>query len=156
MNREMTRDELAEFFGISTCLVDEWATSGKIYALPDDQGEPPAARRPFDWHVSRRDLAKLFQVHPDSITRMLTQGLKAAVLEPGGRGKELIFDLRLAWKFWLAEHGQLDALVKEDFRACSERGRLAIEHLPIHPIVRAAFTPEKQPTKRTITKGATK
>ena len=49
--------------------------------------------------LTRRQLAGMLNLHPDSATRMLHEGLAAAVVEWGGRGKEMIFSRRLAMRF---------------------------------------------------------
>ena len=52
--------------------------------------------------IGRRSLAKLLRLHPDSVTRLLSDGLAVAVIEWGGRGKEMVFDRALALRFWNA------------------------------------------------------
>jgi hypothetical protein len=58
---------------------------------------PKAAGR-----ISRRDLATLLGVHQDTLSRVLRDGLGIAVVEWGGRGKEMSFDLPLALRYWNA------------------------------------------------------
>jgi hypothetical protein len=41
--------------------------------------------------VTRREVADLLDRHPDSVTRLLPEGLAGAVLQWGGRGKEMAF-----------------------------------------------------------------
>ena len=77
-------------------------------------GRQQQETEPFDSHsvrfrlrkedqISRRELAHLLGVHPDSVSRMLPDGLAVAVVEWGGRGKETLFDQPLALRFWNAK-----------------------------------------------------
>lgn len=51
--------------------------------------------------LGRREVARMLQVHPDSVTRRLSSGLGAAVIDFGGRGKHMIF-FRPAFQRWAA------------------------------------------------------
>ena len=44
--------------------------------------------------LTRRELAEMLDLHPDSITRRLRDGLASAVSVWGGRGKEMYFSRR--------------------------------------------------------------
>ena len=44
--------------------------------------------------LTRRQLADMLDLHPDSVTRSLPDGLASAVLVWGGRGKEMVFSRR--------------------------------------------------------------
>jgi hypothetical protein len=52
--------------------------------------------------ITRRALARLLDVHQDTLSRQLADGLGIAVVTWGGRGSELIFDQRLALRYWNA------------------------------------------------------
>ena len=49
--------------------------------------------------ITRRELATSVGVHPDSLSRVLADGLASAVLVWGGRGQEQRFSLALAHRF---------------------------------------------------------
>jgi hypothetical protein len=59
------------------------------------------AARPRD---SRRTTASILGVHPDSITRLLRDGLASAVLQWGGHGKEMSFSRPLVLRWAGARH----------------------------------------------------
>ena len=79
--------------------------------------------------LSRRDVAELLDLHPDSVSRLLHDGLGYAVTEWGGRGAAMRFDRRLVDRWHSARdchqgHGggpcNACALVLEDAQAVSE------------------------------------
>lgn len=49
--------------------------------------------------VSRRKLAALLGLHPDSLSRLMPEGLAIAVAAWGGRGKTQLFDVERAGRF---------------------------------------------------------
>lgn len=62
----------------------------------------PANRPEHDRVVTRRQLADHVGMHQDSLSRLLSAGLGAAVVEWGGRGQEQRFSLWMALRFLLA------------------------------------------------------
>lgn len=52
--------------------------------------------------ATRRESARKLDRHPDSVTRLLPEGLGYAVLAWGGRGKEMTFDPALVERWRLA------------------------------------------------------
>ena len=52
--------------------------------------------------LTRRELAKAYRVHADTITRLMADGLASAVLVWGGRGKLTVFSNALADRFEFA------------------------------------------------------
>lgn len=63
---------------------------------------PPNYPRELDVHVTRTALARRWRRHRDSLSRLLAEGLATAVVEWGGRGKEMSFSLWMAVRFHLA------------------------------------------------------
>lgn len=59
--------------------------------------------------MTRRDVAKLLGMHPDSVSRNLRDGLGSAVTEWGGRGKTMTFSRLMVLRWWRA-------------RTCTRRG----------------------------------
>lgn len=49
--------------------------------------------------LTRREVAVLLELHPDSITRLLSEGLASAVIRWGGRGKEMAFSRALVLRW---------------------------------------------------------
>ena len=45
-------------------------------------------------HLTRRELAELLNIHQDTVTRVLRNGLASAVMVWGGSGKEMSFSRR--------------------------------------------------------------
>lgn len=145
----MTRSELAEFYGVAVVTVDLWVAQGMPMssgASGGPAGEPSRWSR--SWDVSRRELAELFSVHPDTVTRKLRDGLSAAVVERGGRGEELIFDLRLAHRWWLAAEGHLAQIVLDDYTACARAGGLAMAQLSAAPVLNRLMSSHGNPTQK--------
>lgn len=107
----MTREENAEFHGVSPACIDWWTRRGM--PTVENGGGPGTGddlqnRPPRDWRVTRRELATLLKVHQDTISRKLADGLAAAVVKRGRHGEAMVFDLRLAYRWWLASEGQLN------------------------------------------------
>lgn len=150
MERLLTREQLAELHGVSPATVSLWEREG----MPSITGEAGPHRGgrlrggPHPWHATRREVAELLGVHADTLTRKLRDGLAAAVLEPGGQGAEMIFDLRLAYRWWLAAEGQLNRVVLDDFRACAQAGTLALSQLPATALLHGQAQPERRPRRR--------
>ena len=49
--------------------------------------------------LSRRQVADLLGLHPDSVTRALADGLASAVIKWGGSGKRMAFSQALVWRW---------------------------------------------------------
>lgn len=80
--------------------------------------------------ISRRELADLFSIHQDSVSRLLADGLACAVLAWGGRGLPMRFDLALALRFWKAMKCLRDGgRPCEDCRGVLEDSKCVAEHL---------------------------
>ena len=60
--------------------------------------------------LTRREVAKILDRHPDSVSRLLHEGLACAVLQWGGRGKEMRFSRKQLERWRRA-------------RACRDTGR---------------------------------
>jgi hypothetical protein len=58
-------------------------------------------RRALRKTLSRREVATILRLHPDSVTRLLAGGLASAVLAWGGHGRLMVFSLALVmrWDF---------------------------------------------------------
>jgi len=65
--------------------------------------------------ISRRDVAHLLDMHPDSVSRILHEGLSSAVLEWGGRGKTMTFSRVRVLRWWRAR-----TCTRRGGRPCSE------------------------------------
>lgn len=95
----------------------------------------PSARRikgvspfPGDRALSRRDVALALELHQDSVSRRLSDGLGSAILRAGGQGKEMSFSWLLVSRWHLAitcrrgpdGHCRMCSLVLEDAMAVAE------------------------------------
>ncbi len=146
----MSREELSELYGVAGVTVDLWEAQGMPVEFQGAPGSrngatPSPSRWSQSWEVTRRELAELLHVHVDTISRRLLEGLAAAVVHPGGRGEEQVFDLRLALRWWLAAEGHLGQVVRDDFAACSRVGVLALSQLSAGPVLRRLATPTDTP-----------
>lgn len=72
--------------------------------------------------LSRRQVARLLDVHVDSVSRLLHDGLAAAVVRWGGHGKTMSFDREQVERWLQSRHcGCLDCrTVREDLAAVGE------------------------------------
>jgi phage terminase Nu1 subunit (DNA packaging protein) len=126
----LSREELAELWGIGPLTVDSWTAQG-MPALDAAgarvNGSRGRARR--DWSITRKDLAAMWDVHPDTLTRWMREGLAGAVVAPGGRSEEMRLDLRLAHRWKLAKDRLLQDAVLDDFRVHGAASCLAIAQL---------------------------
>lgn len=112
-----TREQLAELYGVHPLTIVTWTLRG----MPIVRGGIPVGgargrRQPFDWRVTRRELARLLDLHADTLTDALHRGLRAAVVVQGGHSKESIFDLRIAFRWFLADRGVLEWALADDAR----------------------------------------
>jgi phage terminase Nu1 subunit (DNA packaging protein) len=109
----LTGSQLAESLGVLPVTVEHWREQG-CPAVVDADGTPAQntlkGRR--WWRVSRRRLAALMDVHADTLTHR--QWLAAAVIEPGGRGKEKFYDVRRAVRAEWEERGFMKSVREED------------------------------------------
>jgi len=122
----VTGRELAAIFGVHLVTLHAWERAGMPVAIHGTEGrsgrtrrssaddfalvsESPAGVDSFrgstftgDVVMSRRDVAAAINLHPDSVTRALRDGLGSAVLECGGHGKLMTFSLALVSRWFLA------------------------------------------------------
>jgi phage terminase Nu1 subunit (DNA packaging protein) len=151
MDELLDRYGLAEFMGIIAPTVD-WLSQHE--GLPvAEQGDPGVglgrdALAKRSWRATRRDVAKMLNRHEDTVTGLLPHGLGAALLEPGGRGKEAIFDGRLVYRWHAAQSGLLSELVRRDFIVCAELGLLALHHLPVTTLLQGLEPAATAPASR--------
>jgi phage terminase Nu1 subunit (DNA packaging protein) len=146
---KLTKIDLAEVFGVHTLVVDAWRERGMPAETPVSGPNGDNGDDQNRWTVSRRELAKLWDVHPDTLSRWLPEGLGAAVLERRGKN-EPMFDVRLAWRWKLARDNRLCEVVLEDFKACVDGGIAAVHLLtPIYAFMRDESAPsDVKPAKR--------
>lgn len=52
--------------------------------------------------MTRREVAEMLDLHQDSVSRRLADGLASAVLQWGGRGKEMAFSRTAVLRWWRA------------------------------------------------------
>jgi len=142
MRKTLTEAEVAQWFGIHPVTVPTLAglrplaPSEVASAKRLERGAPAKQGDRGPWEVTRRELAEMLDVHPDSVSRWIPEGLGAAVIDRQAKG-ELVFDLRIAWRWWLAKHGLLNQLVLDDFKACSSAGVVAVHAWSALPFVEA-------------------
>jgi hypothetical protein len=137
LHQPLTRDELAELFGVSPRAVDQLRAEG-MPALWGGEIAPtrePGRRTRPDWRATRRQVAEFLSIHPDTLTKKLREGLGAAIVDGGGRGREMVFDLRLVVRWHLAEQEVLHRLVLADFRANAAVGALALSQLSLATVL---------------------
>ena len=124
----ITREEVAELFGVAPVTVDAWTNKGMpIVRTRTARSDRAAGRR--SWEVTRRDLAVKWDVHVDTISKWLTDGLGAAIIKQH-RGK-LVFDFRVATRWKAAYDKTLNAQVLDDFAACAKAGVFALHAIPV-------------------------
>jgi phage terminase Nu1 subunit (DNA packaging protein) len=71
---------------------------------------------------TRHQLATACGVALDTVTDWVRlEGLGAAVVEQGGHGRQQLFDLAMAWKWFVAYRGWLNTAVLEDMKFRAER-----------------------------------
>ena len=123
----ITREEVAELYGVAPVTVDAWTSRG----MPSVQRRTAGTAQPrqHSWEVTRRDLAVKWDVHVDTISKWLTDGLGAAIIKQH-RGK-LVFDFRVATRWKAAYDRTLNAQVLDDFAACSKAGVFALHAIPV-------------------------
>ena len=147
MKRRLTKIDAAEFLGCHPVTIGALEAQGmpaEFPALPAPNGDDKSESE-SRWTASRRELAALWNVHPDTLSRWLAEGLRAAVVERRGKN-EPIFDVRIALRWKLARDGELNALVLEDFLACVQGDITAVHVLsPLYSFMRE---PEPEVPKR--------
>jgi phage terminase Nu1 subunit (DNA packaging protein) len=129
MSERLTRDQVAELYGVASVTVDAWTARGLPTVPPEIGGRPgreTRARR--SWRISRRALAASWDVHPDTLSKWMAEGLGAAIVDRGRKG-EVWLDLRLATRWREAAEGRLERLVLDDFKACAAAGVAAVHAL---------------------------
>jgi len=124
-----TREEVAELYGVAPATVDMWTALGMPTLLAPSSRSAERAAGPRSWEITRRELGALLNLHPDTITKKLPEGLAAAVVKRGPRGSDLILDARLALRWYLASEKLLADVVLDDFRACASRSIVALSQL---------------------------
>lgn len=81
--------------------------------------------------LTRREVAGLLNLHPDTITKQLVEGLGCAVTRWGGRGKPMIFSAEMVKRWDRARSCRCGAQGRS-CKACAlvlEDAQLVAEHL---------------------------
>jgi phage terminase Nu1 subunit (DNA packaging protein) len=124
------RPTLAQLYGVSEATIALWESQGMPTVAAADP--TPAWRPPKKWRVTRVALARYLGLHPDSISRLVASGgLDGALVERGGHGEAMTFDLRRAvrWALEREQPGILNSIAKDD-AAAQTFVRLLLESLP--------------------------
>lgn len=122
----ITAAELAEILGIHPVTIDaDLSRDPGLRACIVEHGECSAVEEGIPqpargWLVDRRELARSWNINPDTLSKWLADGLAAAIVEEGPRGRQL-FDRRLAER-WKMARGEGDKLTLRDMMACARVG----------------------------------
>ena len=122
----ITREEVAELFGVAPVTVDAWTNRG----MPIVRAGTTRAAGRHSWKVTRRELAEKWDVHPDTISKWIPEGLGAAILKPQKRGG-VVLDERVATRWKAAYDKKLNGWVLDDFAACARAGVFALHAIPV-------------------------
>lgn len=124
------------------------ATTPRPPAKKKSVSPAPTTVDASDWkRVSRTQLAELLGVHPDTVSHFTRQGMP--VLQPGGHGKESVYDSVDSLTWWRSRNAEeqdaLDAARTRAQTAQAERAELEIairrgEYIPVSEAIAAAQT----------------